>query len=428
MATLLARAAPGKGIAAGSGIAGNDLRPRWWWSRSACLRPWTVAQAISHGAVFYSIACFALLCQPAWLAPAASHTAALFCVFWALVCATLALYAFVCSADVGYHEGGLCGLAADFEPRVCEDCSVSVTHTRVKHCQVCGTCVDGFDHHCRYLNVCIGSRTYRAWFAFVLGLLSLMLFCTYSGGRALLEPGTFVRLRPVSLAVFYVLTGVQAITSLTLTLFLFSLAAQHVYFMCKGITTLEFMKDQAAGFPGLPRSGWRAPVARGECYECKAVMEVVQPPDPDEVWFCSVCQVDLSKAAVEFYACPSCESVSICPVCRAAARDPHQPIVTYRAGALRRITYALAYKDVLGASCGSLASVSSQRRRRPSMRGLVAAVAAVEGHSGEPARREPLFCRPAARGEPFCSFARKARADEEADDDSGGDGSASCEE
>lgn len=43
-----------------------------------------------------------------------------------------------------------------------------------KHCQVCKKCVIGFDHHCLWLNCCIGSRNYPP---FILLLsLSILLF------------------------------------------------------------------------------------------------------------------------------------------------------------------------------------------------------------------------------------------------------------
>jgi hypothetical protein len=50
------------------------------------------------------------------------------------------------------------------------------TDVTSRHCSVCDKCVVGFDHHCRWLNVCVGSRTYKPFIAFVtFVLLSLLL-------------------------------------------------------------------------------------------------------------------------------------------------------------------------------------------------------------------------------------------------------------
>lgn len=32
---------------------------------------------------------------------------------------------------------------------------------RTRHCKSCNKCVEDFDHHCPYLNTCIGHRNYR---------------------------------------------------------------------------------------------------------------------------------------------------------------------------------------------------------------------------------------------------------------------------
>ena len=31
-----------------------------------------------------------------------------------------------------------------------------------KHCRICDKCVNGFDHHCKWLNTCVGKRNYKS--------------------------------------------------------------------------------------------------------------------------------------------------------------------------------------------------------------------------------------------------------------------------
>lgn len=47
----------------------------------------------------------------------------------------------------------------------CHLCNISISSQRTKHCSVCNKCVHVFDHHCKWLNQCIGKRNYN-WFVF----------------------------------------------------------------------------------------------------------------------------------------------------------------------------------------------------------------------------------------------------------------------
>jgi len=196
---------------------------------------------------------------------------------------------------------------------------------------------------------------------------------------------------------FFLLIGLDTLLALVLALFLFCLLAQHIYFMYEGITTLEYIKDQAAGFPALPPRGWRESVCIGECYACGDALEMVEEETCSDSPFCSVCQSDVGKAGLEFLSCGTCDNVHVCPLCFRMSNQADVPIITYRVASFRRHAEALAQEDPVGqlveARQGTLTSQPSRisalsaGQRSPRldgrMRTLTAVVADAEGHAGD---------------------------------------------
>lgn len=113
---------------------------------------------------------------------------------------------------------------------------------KTKHCHKCGKCVAGFDHHCLWLNTCIGGRNYRTWVLFVSSLLAwFAVSCVISWGslaRSLYYvdgAGLAVGHRLVVL-----LTGLG---TFAISLWLMLLLLLHVYLGYLGMTTFEWIKS-----------------------------------------------------------------------------------------------------------------------------------------------------------------------------------------
>ncbi|CAE7037325.1 zdhhc1 [Symbiodinium sp. CCMP2456] len=389
-------------------------------------RPLSTVQVFSHVATFYCIGCFAGLVVPAWCSGGADTWGpVLVAIFWFVFVADLSLYGWILNVDCRYVEAlpGMPDSYSGSESRQCDDCGTHVSHTRVKHCQSCGWCMEGFDHHCRYLNVCVGGRSYPAWFSFVALLFILMVTCSFAHFHLLSDPSSH-DLHQSQPVVFYIFASVAGCISSMESLFLLALIAQHTYFCLVGITTLEYIKDQASAFPGLPPNGWREAVERGECFDCGGLLELVEAPDVNEVLYCSICQGDIAKAGVVCWQCDICDLCSVCPLCYRLASST-STVITYRASALRRRSQAvMGALDLTrsrsqggGSSCKTSwtpnGSTSGEQRehRAISRRTISAVVAAVEGHGGE--TKDAWTCCPCGRRE---EEAESESSTEEGDD------------
>lgn len=54
--------------------------------------------------------------------------------------------------------------------RQCKDCKLWIsTDEGSQHCKICKVCVEGYDHHCSLMNICIGKNNVKEFYLYVLG-------------------------------------------------------------------------------------------------------------------------------------------------------------------------------------------------------------------------------------------------------------------
>ena len=128
-----------------------------------------------------------------------------------------------------------------------------------KHCSICDKCVEGFDHHCRWLNTCIGSKNYKLFFAFVLSALTSILLQFVMG--IILFARYFVdsnaEMYQVQLERFYGPSGASTVAWLFFAAFgivfkafggfaVGNLLCFHIYLRCTDRTTYSWIQENRA--------------------------------------------------------------------------------------------------------------------------------------------------------------------------------------
>lgn len=121
------------------------------------------------------------------------------------------------------------------ERRQCDKCS-AYKPPRAHHCKVCRRCVLRMDHHCLWINNCVGHWNYKAFFLLVFyatsgSIYSMVMIITSAFHKNWDLDGR------VPLKTFYVFCGTVV---LALSLILGTLLGWHIYLIIHNMTTIEY--------------------------------------------------------------------------------------------------------------------------------------------------------------------------------------------
>ncbi|KAJ1389983.1 Palmitoyltransferase, DHHC domain [Sesbania bispinosa] len=144
-----------------------------------------------------------------------------------------------CMEFVDSLELGSLGLLGEYggDLRYCQKCS-HYKPPRAHHCRVCKRCVLRMDHHCIWINNCVGHANYKVFFIFVMyaviaciySLVLLVGSLAYDGTRDEEKNGGSFR-------TVYVVSGILLVP---LSIALCVLLGWHIYLVLHNKTTIEY--------------------------------------------------------------------------------------------------------------------------------------------------------------------------------------------
>ncbi|XP_047988757.1 palmitoyltransferase ZDHHC11 [Leguminivora glycinivorella] len=174
----------------------------------------------------------------------------------------------------------------------CHLCNIYTSSKKTKHCSICNKCVDHFDHHCKWLNNCVGQRNYAAFitaaatalfismFTSCLCLTDIILFLSYPQklsvsaqqfiNCSIYEATSYNKYCKNSIC-FLVFLIVLCVSAFAIGCALLHLCCFHVYIWILGVSTYEYIVK--SGTPDAPRIQC---ISKGSCCRKRCTKKLYQ--------------------------------------------------------------------------------------------------------------------------------------------------------
>lgn len=121
-----------------------------------------------------------------------------------------------------------------------ETCDWYVSKT-TKHCKVCNRCTKDFDHHCIWLNNCIGYNNYTSFIILLVAYWAYNWLYLIVGGFSIFSMIRHFSIKKGISVGLLAVCGLTLIVKVVITALTTSLLIFHILLKCKGQTTYEFI-------------------------------------------------------------------------------------------------------------------------------------------------------------------------------------------
>eukprot|EP00735_Rhodelphis_limneticus_P003675 TRINITY_DN15176_c0_g1::TRINITY_DN15176_c0_g1_i1::g.30601::m.30601 TRINITY_DN15176_c0_g1::TRINITY_DN15176_c0_g1_i1::g.30601 ORF type:complete len:566 (-),score=131.36,sp/Q52T38/ZDH22_ARATH/29.62/8e-55,zf-DHHC/PF01529.15/2.8e-37,Ank_2/PF12796.2/4.4e-06,Ank_2/PF12796.2/1.6e-11,Ank_2/PF12796.2/1.5e-13,Ank_4/PF13637.1/9.2e-06,Ank_4/PF13637.1/4.5e-09,Ank_4/PF13637.1/5e-06,Ank_4/PF13637.1/1.5e-13,Ank_4/PF13637.1/0.38,Ank_4/PF13637.1/1.2e+04,Ank_5/PF13857.1/0.0068,Ank_5/PF13857.1/3.1e-06,Ank_5/PF13857. len=166
---------------------------------------------------------------------------------------------------------------------LCHTCGI-VRPQRAKHCRVCKTCVGRFDHHCPFINNCVGAGN-QVYFMGYLWTVSLtiglflveLVLALFSPPHVQMMDGTMGdTVQPGRRSMDWVLLIVLLLYCIW-TLLIWALCFSQIQLMCKNLTTNEYSNLTRYTYLHAPDGTYRNPFDKGFMHNCREYLGSAMP-------------------------------------------------------------------------------------------------------------------------------------------------------